>query len=117
VFDRFKDILSKVRKQYYTMHWEDSLGDFLQMGKQEIGLFDYIWIDAPPIMPVSEIHFISEAVDAILLVVRAGKVSKKTITRAMKVLNSPKVVGAVLNRTNIPWPLQYSEYMYYGYHQ
>jgi Mrp family chromosome partitioning ATPase len=112
--ERFQEILSNVRRQYYTIHWEDTMEDFLQTGKQEMGLFDYIWVDSPPIIPTSEIHFISEAVDAILLVVRAGVVPKQTITRAMKILNSSKVVGAVLNRTRSQWPSQYSRYMYYG---
>ncbi|MEK7285819.1 MAG: CpsD/CapB family tyrosine-protein kinase [Nitrospirota bacterium] len=114
---RLKEILPIVRKQYHTIRWEEKLEGFLQTEKQEVGLFDYVFVDTPPIMPGSEMYPISEVVDAILLVVRSGDVSKRSIQYAAHVLDSEKIIGAVLNRASVPWPLRYNEYMYYGHNE
>ncbi|MEK7703131.1 MAG: CpsD/CapB family tyrosine-protein kinase [Nitrospirota bacterium] len=115
VFEQFKEILLAVRNQYHTIRWEDALEDFHQTGQQEAGLFDYVLVDAPPVIPMSQIYPIAEAVDGIVFVVSAGVASKQTILQATKVLNLSKIICAVLNRSHA-WPLQYPEDMYYGYY-
>jgi protein-tyrosine kinase len=72
--------------------------------------YDYIWIDAPPILPLFDMSVISETVDGILIVVRAGETSEAVLSRAVKVLGPDKVIGSVLNRLKKTWGSRY-----YGY--
>lgn len=65
--------------------------------KQE---FDYILIDSPPILPLADMNIISKIVDGVILVVRAGKTPKDTVTKAVRSLNSANIAGVVLNGAN-----------------
>lgn len=80
---------------------------------QEVrGWFDYIWVDAPPILPLFDMSLISESVDGILVVVRAGEVPEQVLTQAVKSLGTSKVIGSILNGAKMDWP---SRYYGYGY--
>lgn len=74
--------------------------------------FDYIWIDAPPILPMFDMTVISESVDGILLVVQAGETPASLLAQAVKSINSKKIIGSVLNRAKAPWPSKYYKYGY-----
>lgn len=74
--------------------------------------FDYVWIDAPPILPLFDMNLISDAVDGILIVVRAGEVPEQVLAQAVKSLGSAKVIGSVLNRAKMDWPSRYYQYGY-----
>lgn len=76
------------------------------------GWFDYIWIDAPPVLPLFDMNVISESVDGILLVVQAGETPTPLLSQAVKSLDSKKIIGSVLNRAKIPWPPKYYKYGY-----
>lgn len=65
--------------------------------------YDYIWIDAPPILPLFDMSVISETVDGILIVIQSGETSEAVLSQAVKVLGSNKVIGSVLNRTKKKW--------------
>lgn len=80
--------------------------------KEVRGWFDYIWVDAPPILPLFDMSLISESVDGILIVVRAGEIPEQVLTQAIKSLGTSKVIGSVLNRAKMPWPSRYYEYGY-----
>ncbi len=75
--------------------------------------YDYIWIDAPPILPLFDMSVISETVDGILIVIRAGETSEAVLSQAVKVLGSNKVIGSVLNRSKKTWGSRPYEYGYY----
>jgi capsular exopolysaccharide synthesis family protein len=60
--------------------------------------FDYIFFDTPPIHPVSDVNFLAPSVDAILLVVRAGKTPRGLVKHAAETLPAGKLVGSILNR-------------------
>ncbi len=75
--------------------------------------YDYIWIDAPPILPLFDMSVISETVDGILIVIRAGETSEAVLSQAVKVLGSNKVIGSVLNRSKRTWGSRPYEYGYY----
>jgi polysaccharide chain length determinant protein (PEP-CTERM system associated) len=113
--DGLNDVLAHVRGQYYNISWDDTSSDFLHTGETETGLFDYIFIDAPPIVPTFDMNLISDAVESILFVVRSGEAPKHIITRAMKLLDRNKIIGAVLNRASVPWMARAYEYGYYAY--
>ncbi|MEO1859135.1 MAG: CpsD/CapB family tyrosine-protein kinase [Verrucomicrobiales bacterium] len=76
------------------------------------GWFDYVWVDAPPILPMFDMTVISEAVDGILLVVQSGKTPTSVLSLAVKSLDSKKVIGSVLNRAKVSWPSTYYNYRY-----
>ncbi len=77
------------------------------------GHYDYIWIDAPPILPLFDMSVISETVDGILMVIRVGETSEAVLSQAVKVLASNKVIGSVLNRSKKKLGSRYQDYGYY----
>jgi polysaccharide biosynthesis transport protein len=66
-----------------------------QMRKQ----FDYILIDAPPVLLVTDPLLLASSVDGIVLVVRAGVTTKPVMKRLRVALQKPnvKVLGYVIN--------------------
>jgi len=74
--------------------------------------FDYIWVDAPPILPLFDMSVISEAVDGIVLVVKTGETPEAILTQAVKSLGSEKVIGSVLNYAKTSWKYGYDRYNY-----
>ena len=73
--------------------------------------FDYVLLDAPPVLPVSDPLFLAEESDGILFVVRAGETSGRMIDRAIAVLPREKILGLVFNGT-----AQTSNYYYSAYY-
>jgi Mrp family chromosome partitioning ATPase len=61
------------------------------------GCFDWIIVDAPPLMPLADIHLWAEQADGILLVVRSGKTPRKTLLKGWETLSGAKLLGTVLN--------------------
>lgn len=72
------------------------------------GLYKYIIIDAPPVLPLVDMNIYSNFVDGILLIIQAGKTPKSMVKRALSTIPSEKVIGAVLNDVE----LNYSKYYY-----
>jgi capsular exopolysaccharide synthesis family protein len=83
--------------------------------------FDYIIVDAPPVIPVSDPLLIANEVDGVLLVVRAGSTPKEVVKRAANLLKNSKVnvLGVVLNNLDEVLPYYYSSkyYSYKYYHK
>ena len=75
--------------------------------------YDYVIIDTPPIQPVSDTLFISQATDHNLIIVRANVTKLVGIKSVLKKLDNVgvKVDGLVLN------DLDTSKASYYGYYQ
>jgi Mrp family chromosome partitioning ATPase len=101
--DGLKDVFAKIRGQYYNVLWNEEYDNFSEMEQCEIDLFDYIFIDAPPI-PSPEMAMISDAADAILLTVRAGGAPKAVVKQAAASLDPSKLIGSVLTFAQTPWP-------------
>ena len=59
--------------------------------------FDYILLNAPPILPVATMNVLERHVDMLLLVVRANLTSHHTVKRALTSLRGSKPVHVVLN--------------------
>ncbi len=115
VLEGLSDVVGRVRSQYYNVLWDDASGDFHGEAEQESDLFDYIFVDAPPVVPTFDMNLISQAVEGILFVVRSGEAPKHIITRAIKGLDRSKMIGAVLNCAHVPWLARAYEYGYYAY--
>jgi polysaccharide biosynthesis transport protein len=58
--------------------------------------YDFVLIDTPPILPLSDMNVFAEVVDGIIIVVRAEKTPKGALVKALDTLASDKVVGFVL---------------------
>jgi capsular exopolysaccharide synthesis family protein len=60
----------------------------------------YLIFDATPAQFAAETAFLTSIVDAVLLVVRAGKTAKKSILQAMENIDHSKIIGVVFNASN-----------------
>ncbi|UVT19575.1 MAG: AAA family ATPase [Nitrospira sp.] len=59
--------------------------------------FDYILLNAPPILPVATMNVLESHSDLLLLVVRANLTSKQAVTQALRSLRAAKPIHVVLN--------------------
>jgi polysaccharide biosynthesis transport protein len=73
--------------------------------------FDYIVIDAPPLLPVAESLLIVRLADIIAYVVRARSTGRDLVDRALKMIGEEKPIGVVLNGVDI----KDQPYSYYSY--
>lgn len=64
--------------------------------------FDYIIIDTPPILPVSDTLLLASKADATLIVVKARKTKEKMVKESYERLIEAKanVIGTVLNESD-----------------
>lgn len=72
--------------------------------------FDYILMDAPPILPLADMSVLENLVDGILLVVRAEETNRTLEVKASSSLSREKIVGLVLNGVK----RELSHYYYYN---
>lgn len=85
--------------------------------------YDYILIDAPPMLAVTDAHLLARTADMIVLALQAGKVSIKVASRMRELLASigTPIAGLVINdRSKNKMDLygygdKYYGYGYYGY--
>jgi polysaccharide biosynthesis transport protein len=78
--------------------------------------YDFILIDAPPVLPVSDAVILSSLADGMILVVRGQSTPKHLVRTAIAQLgnNRAKILGVVLNRVDVRG-VDYREYYQY-YH-
>lgn len=78
--------------------------------------FDFVVIDSPPVIPVSDPLLIADQVDGVLLVVRAGSTQREVVKRAINLLQnaSVNVYGIVMNDYDDVLPYYFKD-RYYGY--
>jgi capsular exopolysaccharide synthesis family protein len=86
----------------------------LQAAKQ---LADIVVIDSPPILPVSDARVLAQQVDGVVVVCRAGRVSRRNAARATEILRAggAPLLGCILNdvsRRDAGYAYVY-EYSYY----
>jgi capsular exopolysaccharide synthesis family protein len=83
---------------------------FLELFEQLSKCFDWLLIDAPPLLPMADVNFWSRQSDGILLVLREGRTPKKVLQKGLEVLDNPKVIGIVLNHAHDIERSYYSNY-------
>jgi len=79
------------------------------------GHYDYIVLDAAPLLPVIDALTLASIVDKVLMVVEWGRTPRDTVFEALNVLRpeAHRIAGVVLNKVD---PKQASGYGYgYGY--
>jgi capsular exopolysaccharide synthesis family protein len=97
---KMKELLEELRKQY-----------------------DYILLDTPPVVAVTDAAILSRLVDAVGVVIASGKVHRREVTTALQQLKNVRanVMGVVLNSLNMrqlygPYYYYYHYYNYYYYY-
>jgi protein-tyrosine kinase len=78
-------------------------------------LFDWIIIDSPPAVPVSDSSLLAKACDGVLLVVRSNVTPSDMARRAREEFPEQALVGVVLNGTSGVDAPAYSRYYYERY--
>ena len=78
---------------------------------------DFILVDSPPVLPVSDSVLLSTIVDGVVVVVNSGNTAKQQIRVACARLKyaRAKIFGIVLNRVNLQSP-EYKYYKNYYFH-
>jgi protein-tyrosine kinase len=73
-------------------------GKFEQLLERLSQVFDWILIDSPPTIPVSDSSIIAKFSDGVLMVVRAGSTPFDLAQKACEAFHDRPLLGAVLNR-------------------
>ena len=73
-------------------------------------IFDMVVVDCPPILGLADFDLISAACDGVMIVVRARRTKRETLTEMSQHLQGKKVLGVVLNGQ------EKRQSNYYGYH-
>jgi succinoglycan biosynthesis transport protein ExoP len=86
--------------------------------QQAAELYDYVVIDSPPILSVTDGVILARNADAVALVVRQGKSSKHVVRRARDLLirAGAPITGIVLNAVDLNSPEYQGYYGQSGYH-
>jgi capsular exopolysaccharide synthesis family protein len=77
-------------------------------------LFDWIIIDSPPALPVSDASVLAKACDGVLMVVRSNATPVEMARRARQEFPDESLIGVVLNGTNLD-TMPYTRYYYDAY--
>jgi capsular exopolysaccharide synthesis family protein len=75
--------------------------------------FDWILIDSPPVIPVTDAISVAREVDAVLMVVRAGSTPRHAVERSVSLLGRKKLLAVILNGIE-GLTRMYSKYGYYS---
>ena len=74
-----------------------SNGRFKELLDHLAPMFDWVIVDSPPILPVSDGSVLAGMCDGVLLVVRAGATPSEAAQRACHELKGAQLIGVVLN--------------------
>lgn len=74
--------------------------------------FDWVIVDAPPVLPVSDSGVLAGYCEGVMVVVRAGSTSYDAVGSALNELRTKKLLGVVLNRAE--QSEIYEAYSYYA---
>ncbi len=91
---------------------KESLTNLLDWAREE---FDFVIVDSPPVVPVTDPAVLSRVVDGVILVIRSGKSHRRELSEALSRLKhaDAHLLGVVLNDYDLK--RVYGSYYYY-YH-
>jgi capsular exopolysaccharide synthesis family protein len=76
--------------------------------------FDWIVVDTPPLLPMADSNLWARLVDGTLMVIREGIVARQSLQSAVDSMDSPKLIGLVLNDSFDHDHAAYDSYYAYG---
>lgn len=78
--------------------------------------FDYIIIDTPPVIAVTDAQILSTEADGCILVVSSGEAQREAVQKSRELLENvnAKILGVVLNKMDLKSRGSYGYYYYYG---
>jgi len=85
-------------------------GELLQEARRR---YDYVILDTPPLIPLSDCRLIEKWIDGFLVVVAAHKTPRKLVQEAINVVDPAKMVGLVFNNDDCP---AFGYYHHYNNH-
>jgi len=59
--------------------------------------FDYIVVDAPPILPLADMNVLASMADVLLLVIRAGATGQAVVQKALRIVREASEARIILN--------------------
>lgn len=80
--------------------------------------YDFVVIDSPALIPVTDGVVLSRYVDGVVLVVKGQDTPRELVTRARDLLRyaNAHILGAVMNNVDLGWGSSYYYGNYYGYY-
>lgn len=75
--------------------------------------FDYVIIDAPPVLPLADIHVLGSLADVLAYVVKAGVTGRDVVQKALKAIGDTANVGIILNGLDAHTTPYYMQQEYY----
>jgi capsular exopolysaccharide synthesis family protein len=85
-----------------------------QIIKSASEMFDWVIVDSPPMMALSDATLIAPLCDTVLLVVRANSTPAKLVLNAVNKIGRERICGVVINRQK---KIQSSRYYYQYYYR
>jgi capsular exopolysaccharide synthesis family protein len=78
--------------------------------------FDFVVIDTPPVLAVTDAVVLSKSADSVLLVVRSAQTSEQSLLRARDLLLrvNARIAGVLVNRADLHSPDYYDSYGFLG---
>ena len=78
--------------------------------------YDFIILDSPPVLPVTDAVILAREADGVVLVVKGDDTPRELVRRARDLLiqANPHLLGAVVNNVDIGWGGLYFYSRYYG---
>jgi capsular exopolysaccharide synthesis family protein len=73
--------------------------------------FDWILIDSPPVIPLTDSLSLQQHADACLLVVKAGQTPREAVEKTIELLGKKNILGIVLNG------VEARDHLYYQYYE
>jgi capsular exopolysaccharide synthesis family protein len=77
--------------------------------------FDYILLDSPPVIAVTDAQILSSFLDGVILVVSSGEAEKELVKKSKDLLDkvNANIIGVVLNKLELKSRKGYGYYYYY----
>jgi protein-tyrosine kinase len=86
--------------------------EWFALAKQKLASsFDWVLIDSPPVIPVSDTMSLKERADAVFVIARADRTQRSAIDETIRLLGKDRILGIILNG------LQRLDRGYYDYHR
>lgn len=88
-------------------------GRFAKMLEAVSSSFDWVLLDATPMLPMADSTSLSRLCDGVLVVVRDGYTRRKVLNKALETIDKSKLLGMVFNQAsmlNVNYDRYYGEY-------